>query len=188
MSAFDHKLAFHCAPTLAGLKPANLVSIRREEWAAMREGIARSGRIFLGRQVYFRKLACCEKRVLLLVYRRDLLEKRLALPGNRRILERYGYAPDQGLEGRLGRLAARIGQAESFPHEIGVFLGYPPEDVLGFIQHQGRNHCLCGCWKVYGNSAEAKKLFSVYEHARCFFCQRVLGGEEIQNIQYGGIA
>lgn len=188
MSAFDHKLALHCAPTLAGVKPANLISLGWEEWEAMRQGIVRSGRTFVGRQIFFRRLACCQRRVLLLVYRRDLLAKRLALPENRRILERYGYAPQERLGAQLARLAARIAQSEGFPHEIGVFLGYPPEDVLGFIRHGGKNHRLCGCWKVYGNPAEAKKLFSVYEHARCFFCQRVLGGEEIQNIQYGGIA
>ena len=188
MSAFDHKLALHCAPTLAGIKPASLISIRWEEWDAIRDGIARSGRTFVGRQIYFRRLVCCQRRVLLLVYRRDLLARRLALPENRRILERFGYTPEGRVATQLGRLALRIGQSEGFPHEIGVFLGYPPEDVLGFIQHSGKNHCLCGCWKVYGDPVEAKRLFCVYEHARRFFCQRVLGGEEIQNIQYGGIA
>ncbi len=188
MSIFDYKLALHCAPTLAGMKPANLISIRRAEWHEMKAGLARSGRAFGSRQVYFRRLDSCNRRVLLLVYRRDLLAQYLALPENRRILECHGYGKDMRLGALLGRLAARIGRTDGFPHEIGVFLGYPPEDVRGFIDNQGRDYCLCGCWKVYSDPVKAKRLFSAYEQARCFFCDRVLGGEEIQNIQYGGIA
>ncbi len=187
-NAFDYKLAFHCAPTLAGVKPANLISIRRGEWDTIRAGIARSGRAFVGRQIYFRKLACCSRRVLLLVYQRELLTERLAMPKNLRILERYGYEPGMTMTAMFNRLAARMARSGGFPHEIGVFLGYPPEDVEGFIVHSGKNYCFRGCWKVYGDAAEAKQLFSVYEHVRCFFCERVLCGEEIENIQYGGVA
>ena len=41
-----------------------------------------------------------------------------------------------------------------FPHEIGIFLGYPLADVAGFIRNKGRN-CKCiGTWKVYGDAFE----------------------------------
>ena len=36
----------------------------------------------------------------------------------------------------------------SFPHELGLLLGYPVEDVLGFIRNEGRNYLYCGYWKV----------------------------------------
>ncbi len=49
-----------------------------------------------------------------------------------------------------------------FPHEMGIFLGYPLGDVKGFIRHRGRDFLYCGYWKVYENEAEARKLFSVY--------------------------
>lgn len=188
IKAFDYNLAFYCAPTLAGIKPANLISIQREDWDAMKDGIARSGRAFVGRQIYFRRLAYCAKGVRLLVYRRDLLAAFLAMPQNRSILERYGYEQGMTVAAMLNRLTIRMEQSDAFPHEIGVFLGYPPEDVLGFIEHGGKHYCLCGCWKVYGNPVEAKRLFCAYERIRCFFCERVRCGEEIQTIQYGGIA
>ncbi len=188
MSTFNYKLAFHCAPTLAGVKPANLISIPMKEWGAMKDGLARSGRVFGGRQIYFRRLDSCDRRVLLLIYRRDLLATHLALPKSRRILEEHGYDADMTVGRQLNKLSERIKQAGSFPHEIGIFLGYPPEDVQGFIENHGKNCCLCGCWKVYGDPTKAKRLFSLYEHTRCYFCERVLRGEEIHNIQYGGIA
>lgn len=36
----------------------------------------------------------------------------------------------------MNRLAERIQQEPQFPHEIGIFLGYPVEDVLGFIENK----------------------------------------------------
>ena len=35
------------------------------------------------------------------------------------------------------KLIGRLQENEGFPHEIGLFLGYPPEDVLGFIENKG---------------------------------------------------
>ena len=31
---------------------------------------------------------------------------------------------------------------------IGGFLGYPLEDVVGFIRHRGKCFTCCGCWKI----------------------------------------
>lgn len=43
----------------------------------------------------------------------------------------------------------RLQRFEAFPHEIGLFLSYPPEDVRGFIEHKGHESKCEGCWKVY---------------------------------------
>ena len=53
-----------------------------------------------------------------------------------------------------------------FPHEMGILLGYPSEDVSGFIEHKGRDFLYSGYWKVYGNLQEKLKLFHKYETAR----------------------
>lgn len=49
-----------------------------------------------------------------------------------------------------------------FPHEIGFFLDYPTEDVLGFIGNEGRNYLAVGPWKVYSNLACALDTFERY--------------------------
>ena len=53
------------------------------------------------------------------------------------------------------------GSAE-FPHELGIFLGYPLADVKGFIEHNGKDFLYQGYWKVYENVEERKKMFSIY--------------------------
>lgn len=60
------------------------------------------------------------------------------------------------------KIKERIRQLEDFPHEIGLFLSYPIEDVLGFIENRGKNYILNGYWKVYGNEEEARKSFFKY--------------------------
>jgi hypothetical protein len=55
---------------------------------------------------------------------------------------------------------------KDFPHEMGLLLGYPTEDVKGFITHQGYN-CLCGgYWKVYANKERKLKIFERFENAK----------------------
>ena len=53
-----------------------------------------------------------------------------------------------------------------FPHEIGVFLGYPLQDVKGFIENNGRNSKYTGLWKVYGDKAASIRMFKKYR--KCF--------------------
>jgi hypothetical protein len=83
-------------------------------------------------------------------------------PGGRAERSAWPYA---GLDVQLRHLAKRFREGAEFPHEIGFFLGYPPEDVLGFIRHRGAHCKLCGMWKVYSDVEKARLLFS--EYARC---------------------
>ncbi len=50
-----------------------------------------------------------------------------------------------------------------FPHEIGLFLSYPPEDVRGFIKNRRSGCKLVGTWKVYGDEENAKHKFDLYK-------------------------
>nr|WP_297934189.1 DUF3793 family protein [uncultured Lachnoclostridium sp.] len=50
-----------------------------------------------------------------------------------------------------------------FPHEVGLFLGYPVWDVKGFIEHKGQQYKLCGYWKVYDDVPGALCKFEEYD-------------------------
>lgn len=58
---------------------------------------------------------------------------------------------------------AHLRQDAEFPHEIGLFLGYPPEDVQGFMENKAARHKLAGCWKVYGDVDAAQQTFARYK-------------------------
>ena len=84
-----------------------------------------------------------------------------------------GYTPGTADE-LLDQLAERLCCKGDFPHEIGVFLGYPLADVIGFIQNRGKNFTACGYWKVYTDPTAAQAEFDRYKkceriYARCYY-------------------
>ena len=86
--------------------------------------------------------------------------------------------------GCLTKLARRLKQQEDFPHEIGLFLSYPPEDVKGFLEHRP---CKCvGCWKVYENEEAAKKTFAKYKACTRVYCRQLASGIDIERLTVAG--
>lgn len=175
---FGRKLAYHTAPTLLGIKCASLVSFSSAEFDIDFHAA------YFNRRTAEKGLKCmvlcgCKNRVLMLVYSEKLLKKRLADNAVRSVLAEYGYAKNYSLEECLERLSARILESETFPHEIGIFLGYPVEDVVGFIENKGENFKLCGAWKVYGSVENAKRTFADYDRCRIFLCNKLNEGTDI---------
>lgn len=103
-----------------------------------------------------------EKSALVYVYRAGALGKILEDARVRSFLKKCGYT-DFSTEAVLKKLKERFSHGGDFPHEIGIFLGYPLGDVIGFIQNLGKN-CKCtGCWKVYCDECSAKKTFDKFK-------------------------
>ena len=63
---------------------------------------------------------------------------------------------------------------------MGLLLGYPVEDVKGFIVHDGKNFLYSGYWKVYTDVSEKMRLFRKFETARENLVQWVSDGFGIQ--------
>ena len=70
------------------------------------------------------------------------------------------------MDERIDALARRVHCGEEFPHEIGVFLDYPLEDVVGYIENRGDRALCAGCWKAYSNADEAQRRFALYRKCR----------------------
>ena len=175
----DRPLAAYCSPALAGVKPASLVACDRGEFPDLPQQLERYRAAFAPRDVRFEIVCACRGRFLLLVYRRALLEQRLADPSVQRVLRRFGYPAGQGLEALLRKLRQRIAQSEGFPHEIGLFLGYPLGDVAGFIRHGARDCKCCGCWKVYGNECEARRTFARFHKCSAVYARLWQAGRSV---------
>ena len=175
--SFNRKLAFHTAPTLMGIKCASLIALSCSEF-----DIDIHLRIFnrraAERGLKIRIMHLCETRCVLLVYNEKKLYARLREAETAAMLNAEGYDVNGGLEAMLTRLSERMCECE-FPHEIGLFLDYPAEDVKGFIANNGCNYKLCGCWKVYGSEEHAKRTFANYEKCRKFLCNKLNEGCDI---------
>ena len=137
---------------------------------------------------------------LVYVYRPAELRAYLLDPLASIPLKRAGYDPDDP-EGCIPVLAARIARASkhgaecaiartpcpngcrcTFPHEMGFFLGYPYEDVLGFIEHGGRDCLAVGPWKVYAHLDRALRTFKRYRRCTETFTARYREGCTIETL------
>ena len=173
MSALEDLLVRCCAPTLAGIKTAGLFTAAYEERSALLDKVRELNRRLRGRGLRLLPLRCREGRALLYVYRPDRLSEDLDKEDVSALLSSLGY-PRSSPGNRLACLHRRLLEGGPFPHEIGLFLGYPAEDVDGFIRHEARD-CKCsGCWKVYGDAEKAKRDFASFRRCteRCCALRR----------------
>jgi hypothetical protein len=164
-------LMFECSEVLAGVKPANLISIvnrmrpcgrnlyqlwhdHNSELAARINGLN------------FIVLQSRPQAVLLLCYNPDELERHLS----HALLHRAGYTDGSSCENLIAELRCRIGKNGSFPHEIGLFIGYPAKDVAAFMGIVNIPFACQGPWKIYGNPARSLALAEQYR-----FCRKRMG-------------
>ena len=157
----DTQVALQCAPLLTGMKISNLLTVNRCRRAAVPE--------------LFRDTAvsCC------ILY--ESTEKTTFLL----YMERFGYR-GWDLEEILSLVSIKYEEhmedRAGFPHEIGLLLGYPAKDVMGFIENNGKDFLYMGYWKVYADLPECKRIFRAYSQARERMIHLVSRGMKIDGI------
>lgn len=174
----------HCAPTLAGIKVGSLFSCRYEDGTAFVQEVARKNRALNKKGVYFKLLKLKNGIALVYVYRKKQLEQVLNHPEIRSFLGEMGYTSFEILD-CLALLRQHI-QGQDFPHEIGVFLGYPIADIRAFIQHGGANYKHVGCWKVYFDEEKAKETFARFQKCTQNYFARYATGFDIAQLTVAG--
>jgi hypothetical protein len=178
----EHILAYHCAPTFAGIKAANLLSLEKFLLPDIKLSFDFYNQHLNLRGIYFEILCECNDRILVIVYRKETLWNELSSPPNKAFLETQGYGDWSSMESLFIKLRERISARDEFPHEIGMFLSYPLEDVLGFIYCKGKDYKCSGYWKVYGNEVVTKKKFEEFTMSRIIFCSKIEEGKSIVQI------
>ena len=155
-----------CAPTMARLKTGNMFSCAFDSRDQMTAELRCLNRRLRQKGLRILPLRWRDGKALLYLYRPKLLERDLSDPLSRKLLSECGYTGEDA-NVCLARLISRLRAEEGFPHEVGLFLGYPPADVDGFMHR--KNECkLCGLWKVYDDVEGAIRQF-----ARCRHCTEV---------------
>ena len=156
------QVATQCAPVLKGVKLSNLITVKAGCWQQIRRYL-RSSRIICV------LLYADGEREVLFLYRYERLEQHLKKPEVRAFLTRYDYECFEiaaVLKRLRGRYQQYAGAGRDFPHELGVLLEYPLEDVEGFIANRGENSLAVRYWKVYHDPQGAEQIFRVYDEAK----------------------
>ena len=160
----EENIINNCAPTLAGLKTGSLFNAFYKSKSELLCDIAHFNRMLAGKGLRVIPLRFSQSSALIYLYRPDKLKRDLNDPEAAKILAESGYESRESSK-CISRLMRRLRESGDFPHEIGLFLSYPPEDVRGFIENRGKNAKAGGLWKVYGDVESAEALFERFK--RC---------------------
>ncbi|HEX3078531.1 MAG TPA: DUF3793 family protein [Lachnospiraceae bacterium] len=174
----EMQIARQCAPLLTGIKISNILITH----VTSRDRVSS---IFQDSPIKMKYLHIGSDRVAILLYRMTELVKLLQDIQVQRIMKSYGYQNmevDAVLELFASRYSMYMKEREEFPHEMGILLGYPIEDVLGFIHNEGKNYLYTGYWKVYSNLYDTLHLFERFKYAKLMMVQLVMHGFSVNRI------
>ncbi len=175
----DECIIRYCAPTLASIKTGSLFTCPFDSRDAMLCAVRAFNRRMTGRGLCMLPLRWKDGACLLYLYRPGMLARDLTDCDACALLRACGY-PCGDVSGCIRRLMARLAAGEGFPHEIGLFLSYPPEDVRGFME--GLPAKCTGIWKVYGDEARAQRVFAKYRKCRDVYMRKWSEGRSVERL------
>lgn len=174
----EMQLALQCSPLITGLKISNLLIVHNNDAEYVVE-------MFKGTDILCFFLHAAGEKTTFLLYRFEELSEYMNKGEVRKLLKKFGYKSSD-LEQILITFRKRyhrfmIDEIE-FPHEMGLFLGYPVEDVHGFIANEGKNFLYTGYWKVYDNLSEKINTFEKFNNSKEMVIKLVSYGVNILDI------
>ncbi|MBP3238635.1 MAG: DUF3793 family protein [Lachnospiraceae bacterium] len=176
----EEEIVRHCAPTLAGFKTGNMFSTEYTALGKINRDIMKLNKNLKAKGLRIMPLLYGNRHALIYIYRPEKLRCDLS---DRRVcsfLDACGYRTDKPGQ-CIVRLIKKLRAGGEFPHEIGFFLGYPPEDVIGFIKDRGACKA-CGCWKVYGDEKSAKETFRRFKACTENLCKMYRNGISMEEL------
>ncbi len=175
----------HCSPTLAGIKTGALFNCAYPSERELRSSVRAWNKTLSPKGLRVLPLRYNGRTALIYIYRPAMLSADLKDELARRLLAKCGYVSETP-EGCIVQLLRRFAECDEFPHEIGLFLGYPPEDVCGFIANKAGGYKCVGYWKVYGDEEKAKKAFAKFEKCTRCYCRQHAKGKSIERLAVAG--
>lgn len=177
----EEMLICHCSPTLAGLKTGNLFSCSYRSKEEIIREIRKINQKLVKKGICVLPVRISAARVLVYVYRPEKLKKDFSDEKVRTFMQHRGY--DCKDPSRcICRLIQKLQNDSDFPHEIGLFLGYPAEDVKGFIENKAASSKCSGCWKVYGDEKAARILFRKYKKCTEIYHRKWKSGVAVEQL------
>lgn len=174
-------LTYHSASLRAQLRPAVLVACSAKGKDIQQIWSMYSAEILSELALDALHLGMRDGKLYLLLYHEQMLEDTLSSKEVLHLLqEHFSYPAECNFHALLNHLRLRFSMFVC-PDEIGLFLGYPIEDVRSYIECDGKDYLYCGYWKVYHNVDHCKKLFARLDLARQQTASAILA--EVERLQ-----
>jgi len=172
------QLALQCAPVISGIKISNLLTIPAKSLRELSVVLKKT-------ELSFRILYPGRERLVILIYRETELKEYLEREEVMAFIDECGYETSdisKIFPVFVKRYMRYMELKQDFPHELGLFLGYPIEDVEGFIKENGKNYLYSGYWKVYKDAELKIRLFKNYEKVQTEIVRLLYEGLDIMDI------
>lgn len=168
-------LIYSASLVIAGVKPSATITLKKYNDKIYKNWI-RFGREFLDEiKLKFIELRETKTSIIVLIYDEKILIKELSKSNVFEYLVRLGYSKDINIDIYVKTLKFRY-EMYHCPHELGLFLGIPFEDVKDFMECTEKKCLLCGYWKVYNDANKAKFIFNKYDEVKDFTKKRFVEG------------
>lgn len=177
----DQLLIRLCSPTLAGLKTGNLFTTECADRSKFNNEVREFNARLSKKGIRMIPVRFARGHALIYVYRPSYLKRDFANEEVCRILKEKGYSCGNA-DRCVAELARHLQKDSVFPHEIGLFLGYPVEDVLGFMKSPEKGVKYTGFWKVYGDKEAALKTFDKYRKCTEVYCRAHRNGSTLEQL------
>lgn len=152
-------------PVLIGSKPAELLSFPKHDRNTFKkiEEIQR----YIGKckRVKYRLFKYKNDSIKVLFYNPKALDRSLKECRNMKFLKSLGYPKEYELDTYIEFIVNKMIDG-IIPHEIGVFLGYPLKDIIGFIGHPSLKLTKISSWRVYGDPRLSDKRLDEFLDAK----------------------
>ena len=147
--------------TIVGIKPACLIGVHDKGCLAFCK------KHFTGNSpISFVIVRGKKGRKRLFVYHKKSLDLLLSNVDVRCYLVKCGYLEASTSEAYVRSLARKLRGAQ-FPHEIGLFFGYPLKDVRGFMGAPIPYSKTMG-WRMYGDTRTSEEVYYQHKNARLY--------------------
>lgn len=152
----------HLGPTVLGIKPSELLNVSLYDQRIWEEFKAL---YFQHEQLGLKEIRQVNGRQQVIFYHRVTLDTVLREKHNQEFLRTFNFPETYSLDSYLNHVLDKI-RSKAFPHEIGIFLGYPLKDVLGFMKQVPLTYVRTHGWRIYGDAQISDKIYEKYSQAR----------------------
>ena len=174
-------LVYNLSLVIAGIKPAITVTIKKNN-QKLYNSWNDFGSCFLDNiDLKFIELRESNDSIIAMIYDEYMLEKELSQKSHMEFLFNLGYPSNASISDYLNILKNRY-EKYHCPHELGLFLGIPFEDVKDFMECTTKKCLFCGYWKVYNNGNKAKEIFNKYDKVEEYTMKNMLRGNSSRDL------
>lgn len=173
-------LLYNSSLVIAGVKPSATVTVNKMLKDLYKSWIEYGKDFLESINLSFINLREDDNALIILIYNNDILKTHIFKTENIEFLRKLGYE-NNNISYYVEYLKDRY-EEFNCPHELGIFLGIPIDDVKSFMQCSYKKCLGCGYWKIYSNYEKAIEIFSIYDDVREKTMDKIVEGESIDSI------